>query len=114
MASLRTKFLSAVSRSGRHPHSRSILPKCPSARNIGHAALISGLVGSAPLDGGCPVTAILESADDDEMDLSHAKSALRVLSCLGDGVAGVPWLTGVAGLGLEIVNLLDVSSHYWK
>ena len=58
------------------------------------------------------MAAILESTPDDEVDLSQAKSALRALSSLGDGISAVPWLTGVAGLGLEIVNLLDVSSPW--
>ena len=59
------------------------------------------------------MAAILESTPDDEVDLSQAKSALRSLSSVANGISAVPWLTGVAGLGLEIVNLLDVSDP-WK
>ncbi len=54
---------------------------------------------------------MLENASDDDVDLSQAKSALRVLAALGDGFMGVPWLKGTAGIGLEIVNALDVSDR---
>ena len=112
MVSLRKKFLSSVSRMASHAHSRSILPKCPSTRHIGHAILVSGLVGAAPLHGVSSLTAILDSAPGDEVDLYPAKCALRVLSTLGN-VSVVPWLKGTAGLVLEIVDLLDVSCP-WK
>ena len=111
MVRLRAKLLAAVSRTRGAPRPNAILPTCPSARHIGHATLISGLVVAAPLLPVSPLAAILEGASDDDVDLSQAKSALRVLAALGDGLMGVPWLKGTAGLGLEIVNALDVSGH---
>ena len=111
MVRLSPKFLAAVSRGRRASDPSSILPTCPPARHIGHATLVSGLVAAAPLLPVSPLTAILEAAPDNDMDLSQAKSALRVLAALGDGITGVPWLKGTAGLGLEIVNALDVSGR---
>ncbi len=108
MVCLRKTFLSAVSRVTSHAHSRSILPRCPSTRHIGHAILVSGLVGAAPLHGVSSLTAILEGAPADEVDLYPAKCALQVLSALGN-VSVIPWMRGTAGLVLEIVDLLDVS-----
>ena len=111
MVRLRSKFLAAVSRTGGPSRPSLILPTCPSARHIGHATLVFGLVATAPLLPVSPLTAILEAAPDNDVDLSQAKSALRVLAALGDGFTGVPWLKGTAGLGLEIVNALDVSGR---
>lgn len=108
MVRLRSKLLAAVSRTGRPSQPRSILTS-PSARHIGRAVLVSGLVGAAPLHAVPTLVAILNNVPDDNVDLNQAKSALRVLSALGDGIAGLPWLKGVAGLGLEIDNVLDVS-----
>lgn len=90
----------------------SILPIHPAARHIGAALLVSGLTAAAPLHAVSPLAAAIESATDAVVDLDQAKSALRILAALGDGVAGVPWLKGAAGLGLEIVNTLDVGIHY--
>ena len=109
MVQFRLKFLAAVTRTRRAARPSSILTACPSARHIGRAVLVSCLIGAAPLHPISPPTAIFESATDRNVDLSQAKSALRVLDALGDGFMGVPWLKGVAGLGLEIVNTLDVS-----
>ncbi len=113
MVRLRLKLFAAVSRTRgcAAPRPNSILPACPSARHIGHATLISGLIAAAPLLPVSPLAAILENTPDDDVDLSQAKSALRVLAALGDGFMGVPWLKGTAGLGLEIVNALDVSGR---
>ena len=61
-----------------------MLPKFPSARQIGHAILVSGLVGAAPLLPVSPLAAVMEGAPDDDGDLSQAKSAPRVLAALGD------------------------------
>ncbi|KJA15984.1 hypothetical protein HYPSUDRAFT_80265 [Hypholoma sublateritium FD-334 SS-4] len=107
----RTKAIAAVVRkrslTGK-PHTQSsILPVHPLDRHIGSAVLVSGLVATAPLHAVSPLAAAIECAPDNDVDLSQARSALRVLAELGDGVAGVPWLKGAAGLGLEIVNTLD-------
>ena len=109
MVRFRLKFFSAISRSRSVSRSRIILPECSSARHIGHATLVSGFVGAALLHPVSPLAAVLASVQDDDVDLSQAKSALRVLAALGDGITGAPWLKGAAGLGLEIVNALDVS-----
>lgn len=78
-------------------------------RYIGPAILASGLVAAAPLHTVSPPAGAFTSTTDDNIDLSRARSALCILSALGDGVAGVPWLKGAAELALEIVNILDVS-----
>ena len=109
MVRLHPKLLAAISRTGGPSRPSSILPTCPSARHIGQATLVSGLVGAAPLLPMSPLAAVMEGAPDNDGDLGQAKSALRVLAALGDGIAGVPWLKGAAGLGLEIVDVLEVS-----
>ncbi len=83
--------------------------KRPVARHIGYAMMITGLRGAAPLVAVSPPSMTLNDASDNILDINQAKSALRVLSALGDGMAGVLWLKSAAGLGLEIVNALDVS-----
>jgi len=40
--------------------------------------------------------------------LNYIKSALRILAAVGDGVAPVPGLKGVAGIALEIVRVVEV------
>lgn len=109
----RTKVFPAIARKrtpipGIQP---SILPVPVhlSARYIGPALLASGLAAAAPLHAVYPPSAVFACNPGDSVDLSQAQSALRVLSALGDGVAGVPWLKGAAELGLEIANTLDVS-----
>ena len=109
MVLLRSKFLAAVFRNGGPPRPSSKEPARHVARRIGYATMVTGLRGAAPLVAVSPPTMTLGYAPDNDVDLNQAKSALRVLSALGDGIAGVPWLKGVAGLGLEIVNTLDVS-----
>lgn len=99
----RTKVVTAIAR-------KSIVPVHSVAHHIGPAMLVSGLTATAPLHAVSPLAAAIESAPDDDVDLGQAKSALRVLAALGDGVTGVPWLKGAAKLGLEIVNSLDVSA----
>lgn len=42
--------------------------------------------------------------------LSHIKSALKILAAVGDGVAPVPGLKGIAGIALEIVRVVEVST----
>ncbi|KJA16339.1 hypothetical protein HYPSUDRAFT_91355 [Hypholoma sublateritium FD-334 SS-4] len=107
----RTKVVSAAVRErspSRKPHPRaSIIPVHPQDRHIASAVLVSGLVAAAPLHEVSPLATAIESGPDDDADLSQAKSVLHVLAALGDGVAGVPWLKGAAGLGLEIVNTLE-------
>ena len=112
MFRLRRKLLPVIPRTGGPSQPRLAPPVHPIyTYSTGHAVVVSGLVGAAPLYAlSAPLTAALDSAPDDDVDLSQAKSALRVLSALGDGIAGVPWLKGTAGLGLEIVNALDVST----
>ncbi len=109
MVQLRLKLLAAVSRARGASNKNLIRPARSSSHHIGHAALVSGLIGAAPLHPLSPPTAIFESVPDSIVDLSQAKTALRVLAALGDGFVGVPWLKGTAGIGLEIVNALDVS-----
>lgn len=107
----RSKVFPAIARK------RTLIARTPSAfvpahtsgHYIGPAILISGLAAAAPLHAVSPPTAAFESTPNHNVDLGRAKSALRVLSALGDGVAGVPWLKGATELGLEIVNILDVS-----
>lgn len=40
--------------------------------------------------------------------LNYIKSALKILAAVGDGVAPVPGLKGVAGIALEIVRVVEV------
>ncbi|KJA14287.1 hypothetical protein HYPSUDRAFT_59453 [Hypholoma sublateritium FD-334 SS-4] len=99
----RTKFFPATARK-RTPLD---LPVHSSPPYIGPALLVSGLVIAAPVHTvSLPATAF-ESTPEGNIELSDAKSALRVLSALGDGMVGVPWLKGAAALGLEIVSTLD-------
>lgn len=107
----RRKVLVAVSRtrSTTTPTTHPIPPEHPSVRYIGSAILVSSFVAAAPVHAvSLPATAF-DNALNNNVDLSKAKQALRVLSALGDGIAGVPWLKGTAELGLEIANTLDVS-----
>ncbi len=85
MVRLRPTFLTAASHASRPTDSRSILPACARARHIGNALVVSGLVGVAPLYPVSPLTAILEHAPDNDVDLSQAKHALKLLAALGDG-----------------------------
>ena len=111
MVRLRPKFFGSSSSASGPTRSHSILPPRASPRHIGGAIVVCGLVSAAPLHAVPPLPAFFERAPEDDMDFSRAKAALRVLAALGDGVVGVPWLKGTAGLGLEIVNVLDVSGR---
>lgn len=107
----RTKFFSTIARK-RTPlpdTQPSVFPMYPATRSIGPAILVSSFVIAAPAHIISLPAMAFEDTSDDNTDLSQAKSALRVLSALGDGVVGVPWLKGAAALGIEIVNTLDVS-----
>ncbi|KJA15977.1 hypothetical protein HYPSUDRAFT_207392 [Hypholoma sublateritium FD-334 SS-4] len=93
----------------RVPEISDILPVPPAPRDNERAIIVTGATGALPLHPASlsPPSSEIESAPEDDVDLSQAKSTLRILAALGDGVAGVPWLKGAAGLGLEIVNTLD-------
>ncbi len=89
MVRLRLKLLNAVSRSRGAPRPNSILPACPPARPYWSCysdCLVS--LGKYQFYPCLLFAAILESASDDDVDLSQAKSALRVLAALGDGLTG--------------------------
>lgn len=87
----------------------TIRPAHSPAHFIGPAIMVSSFVAAVPFHAlSLPPTAF-ESVPANDIHLSEAKSALRVLSALGDGLVGVPGLKGAAALGLEIVNTLDVS-----
>ena len=113
MVSLCKKLPTIFSRIGRRSRGCTRLPTCPSARHIGHATLISGLVGGSPLRAVSPLSTFLENTPDDTVGFGQAKSALQVLSALGN-MSVVPWLKGTALLGLEVVDLLDVSNREYS
>lgn len=105
-----TKLRNAVSRrTAPAPTPPTIHPTRPPVHFIGPAIMVSSFVAAAPLHALSVPPSVFDSAPGDDMHLSEAKTALRVLSALGDGIAGVPWLKGAAALGLEIVNASDVS-----
>ncbi len=106
-----TKILAAVSQSSSPspPAPPHALPENRSTDTIGPALLISGFVAAAPAHEIHPPSTLIATIPDNNMDLSKAKSILRVLSALGDGFTGVPGLKGAAELGLQIADILEVS-----
>ena len=108
-----TKFMTAIRRKRTQLPStqRSNIPELSASCRIGPEMLVPSLTSADPLHEVSPLIAEIESGPGGDFDFSQAKTALRLVSSLGDGVTGVPWLKGAAGLGMEIVNVLDVSSY---
>lgn len=103
------KALSTISQRKSPPTHPTVLPAHPPAIFIGLAIMVSGLVAVAPVHAVSLPPIAFCGVPADDVDLNQAKCALRVLSALGDGITGIPWLKGAAALGLEIANTLDVS-----
>ncbi|KAH9478343.1 hypothetical protein JR316_0008797 [Psilocybe cubensis] len=79
------------------------------APNIGNALVLSSFTGLAPVDSQsiARLTSALESSSDATgMGLGQVMLALRILSSVGDGMAPFPALKGIAGIGLEIMNVI--------
>ena len=92
---------------------RSRLRKDTFKPHISESLLRSGLVLAAPLHATpIPIVAPTLKTIPGGFDINDAKISLRIMAAAGDGVMGVPWVKGAAGIALEIVNTLDVSHTF--
>ncbi len=89
-----------------------MFPRDDSAPEIGNAL---ALVLHIPLAAVHPTMASVAAAHMARMPLPGTRSlanimrGLRILTALGDGIPGHPWIKGAAGIALEIVTIIDAS-----
>lgn len=89
-----------------------MLPHDKDAPEIGNALAV---VLHMPLAAVHPTMALAATANmakrpmSGTKDLTNLMTGLRILSAVGDGIPGHPWIKGSVGIALEIVTIIDVS-----
>ncbi|KAF9552427.1 TPR-like protein, partial [Agrocybe pediades] len=81
----------------------------PVLPSIGNAVALSGLIGMAitnPAGSAHGLVSFLESTPNDVMNLSYLRAGIKLLAVIGEK-SGFSWVSGPAGIALEIVGLVE-------